>query len=427
MCSCTGDPHCKPFCGNYFDVQGLGVFSLAKIGSEEVQMVTYVCRPKQRWSGGLTVKCNQAIAIRMAGGNVISVHKDKGARFNGKKVQGRGRWPVVGVSKAGKTCNSRGKCRGGQMAFVKKGARNRFTSYKGLKMKVRLWKSFFKKGAMGVVVSLYKGAKVSDTNGICGTTCSKLHKPKTTGRRSRGKKYPCKDCLVGVGYFGALCPCTEFVAKGGKQVFKTKFKRVSKGRVPKKPSKKKQKMMIKNFKRQMAKCDRSFKRTSFGRLAWRHKALRRSITRAAKACAFDRIASKGGNKRNMKKSVCQVVRLAIKRSKPSKLLCRIVKRCGMKSKKCRKPAPPSRRRRKAAGRRRRSRRRRRKISKQRPKRKIRRGVVFGIQKNARRSSRRRRSRRRRSRSGCPKYKGKHTPWCPWSGWLDKWTPVGRRR
>ena len=198
---------------------------------------------------------------------------------------------------------------------------------------------------MGVVVSLYKGAKVSDTNGICGTTCSKLHKPKTTGRRSRGKKYPCKDCLVGVGYFGALCPCTEFVAKGGKQVFKTKFKRVSKGRVPKKPSKKKQKMMIKNFKRQMAKCDRSFKRTSFGRLAWRHKALRRSITRAAKACAFDRIASKGGNKRNMKKSVCQVVRLAIKRSKPSKLLCRIVKRCGMKSKKCRSRRRGSRRRR----------------------------------------------------------------------------------
>jgi len=75
-CECQGDPHCMPFHGNFFDIQQEGVFDMVSgpWGPEKVQMSTFVCRQPQDWSGGLTVKCNKAIAIRIDDNNVFTVH-----------------------------------------------------------------------------------------------------------------------------------------------------------------------------------------------------------------------------------------------------------------------------------------------------------------------------------------------------------------
>ena len=50
-----------------------------------MQMSTFVCRQPQDWSGGLTVKCNKAIAIRIDDNNVFTVHNKEGPKINGER------------------------------------------------------------------------------------------------------------------------------------------------------------------------------------------------------------------------------------------------------------------------------------------------------------------------------------------------------
>ena len=52
-----------------------------------VQMATRVCREPQSWSGGLTIKCANAVAIRIDDSNVFTIHKDKGTRINGEEIK----------------------------------------------------------------------------------------------------------------------------------------------------------------------------------------------------------------------------------------------------------------------------------------------------------------------------------------------------
>ena len=42
--------------------------------------VTYQCNSRQRWSGGLSVKCNRAIGVRIDHNNVFTLNKDWGGR-----------------------------------------------------------------------------------------------------------------------------------------------------------------------------------------------------------------------------------------------------------------------------------------------------------------------------------------------------------
>jgi hypothetical protein len=92
-------------------------------------------------------------------------------------------------------------------------------------------------------------------------------------------------------------------------------------------------------------CTHNFARAPFGRLIVRHKTFKKLVWSAARACAMDRIATKGlrqGNIRTMMGAVCRGVKTRISRGKPSKLLCRVVKRCGLRCHKCGLDKPPTR-------------------------------------------------------------------------------------
>ena len=133
LCSCVGDPHCKPFAGNWFDIQNQGVYDLMELESgEKVEMATYTCRKAQPWSGGLSIKCNVAIAIRTPKGKILTVHKDHGATYDGVHCEGKGsKWEGSLI-----------RCDGPRVAFHGKG------------LFVRTMKENFGRGAERVFFSL---------------------------------------------------------------------------------------------------------------------------------------------------------------------------------------------------------------------------------------------------------------------------------
>jgi hypothetical protein len=298
-CSCIGDPHCKPFCGNFFDIHYIGVFRVAKIGMEEVQMATYTCNRKQKWSGGLSVKCNKAIGVRVDGQNVFTVHKNQGSKYNGKRLTG---------------CKRLGK-----VAFCGRGTTG---MYIGSTMKARIKRQNFRAGAMCIYVSLKGGAKSSQTTGVCGSGCGKLY----NGRG--GGKFPCKNCRTGVGVWGGICPCKEHMTTN--QIFTNKF------RIPvKQPPIKKPAVDKRRLRRLTDGCTKQFRATPFGKLAWQHARTRRLAVTLAKQCGLDRYTSKKqGNKNAMEGNVCTSVRMMVRKSKTDMLLCKILAKCGSKSKKC---------------------------------------------------------------------------------------------
>merc|ERR1712078_265037 len=85
-----------------------------------------------------------------------------------------------------------------------------------------------------------------------------------------------------------------------------------------------------------AKCLKSVKKTPFGRLAYRHTLLRRAVKRAASNCAVDNLAGVRGrkpklNRRLVKRQICRVAAMSVRRANPNTVLCRVVRRCGRRS------------------------------------------------------------------------------------------------
>lgn len=381
-CSCTGDPHCKPFCGNFFDIQQLGVFRVARIGTEEVQMLTYQCNSRQRWSGGLTVKCNRKIGVRIDGQNVFTADKDRGFRANARGMNG---------------C----KNLSGRRVCGRKRGRNMKGNAHLRKMSVRISRQNFRSGAMCVYVSLKGGAKASQNNGICGSGCGKLY-----GGRGGGR-FPCNDCRTGAGVWGGMCNCKKYLTNN--QIFSNKFRQPRKMKPVAKPRVNKARL-----KKLTEGCLSKFAATPFGRVAMRHRALKKVANTAAKACGLDRYSSKKqGNKNAMLGVVCTKTRMMVKKSKPNGVLCQVLNRCGSKSKKCglKRKRPPKAfmaRKRRVKG-----------VNKG--------GGAPPVEARQKQVERRGGKLRRRARDGAghgnPKgckvtqaWANSHVKWCPWAGW-----------
>lgn len=287
-CSCTNDIHCRPFRGNFFDIHHARAFQMAKIGKEEVQMGLYHCRPAQRWSGGLKIACMKGMAVK---------------KSNGRTVQ----------------------------AYVR-----RRLDYRGKKLQARLT-------AGGAYVTLRNAAHVEQTNGVCGGKSMYKSLGKKGNWRINGRVvkknglFACNDCKLGVGVWGAQCDCKQYMLSSARQFFSRKFagpksKKVKKFR--------KSKLVIRKQKIRhlTSQCVRAFYRTPIGKLTMRHKTLRLTISRFARGCALDRLAGfkpkKTGNRNRMVANVCRAARAMANGKKPKKMLCRIVAKCGLKSKKC---------------------------------------------------------------------------------------------
>lgn len=93
------------------------------------------------------------------------------------------------------------------------------------------------------------------------------------------------------------------------------------------------------IRRDTQKCARTFFLTPVGRLVLRHEGLWRTVSTYARGCAVDGLAKfkprKVSNKGKVAANVCRTARaMATKSDGSDNLVCRIVKLCGLKSKKC---------------------------------------------------------------------------------------------
>lgn len=289
-CACTNDIHCKPFLGNWFDIHHARAFLMAKIGVEEIQMGLYHCRRAARWSGGLKIACMKGIAIKQSNGRKVDKYVRSHHRYNGKKLGAR----------------------------LTPG---------------------------GAFVYLRGGARPQQSKGVCGGPKEYKPKAKRGNRRmiggvKAGGKFPCADCYTGIGVWGAQCDCKQYVLSRNAQIFRKKFP----GPVGKPMKKAKPVKNARNkaadIKKQTEKCWRAFSRTPIGKMVMRHKKLKTTAWRMARGCALDHIAGfkpkkKGVKNRNrMIANTCREARNQIRPKKPDPYLCRVVAKCGLKSKAC---------------------------------------------------------------------------------------------
>jgi len=146
---------------------------MAKIGKEVAQMGLYSCRPPQRWSGGLKIACMKAVAVKTSSGSV-------------------------------------------KQAYVR-----RRLDYRGKKMQVRLTPG-------AAFVTLRGGARPEHSDGVCGgkkeyKNSGRGGRQRQIGRVKTNGKFPCNDCKLGVGVWGAQCDCKQFMLSRSDQLFSRKF------------------------------------------------------------------------------------------------------------------------------------------------------------------------------------------------------------
>ena len=97
------------------------------------------------------------------------------------------------------------------------------------------------------------------------------------------RRYPCRNCVRGAGYFGALCPCKEFHVTNDAAILFTRKPNPRKW----KKSSKKIRIRKRLVRRYRSWCLRFIHRQPFGRLALRHRRLRKRV----------RLPSRGGSRR----------------------------------------------------------------------------------------------------------------------------------
>lgn len=195
--------------------------------------------------------------------------------------------------------------------------------------------------------------------------------------------------------WGGLCGFKQFLTKNN-QIFTNKF------RIPRKqPKIHKPKIDKAKLRRLTAGCMSAFKTTPVGREAMKHRFLAKVAKTASKSCGLDRYAKKNaGNKNAMIGSICTQTRMLVKKSRPSGVLCRVLRKCGSKSKKCDLP-------------------------KKRPRGKLmarkRRVVKVNRNRNGRRGRRKTCAEVRKFNRNLRR-NGQTADWCPWVGW-SRWKTV----
>jgi hypothetical protein len=147
--------------------------------------------------------------------------------------------------------------------------------------------------------------------------------------------YPCKKCVAGLGYVGALCSCHEFLVGTQDQLFAKKlppgtWEKMGQAKLNQK------KMLVKQKK-----CLLFMVKQPVGLLAWKHPALRPMLISASNDCALDALTGTGkGNARfnraELITNICNANMMLVSKRHPSKILCTIVKKCRLKTKRCRK-------------------------------------------------------------------------------------------
>jgi hypothetical protein len=289
-------------------VQHNGVFILTKYRQFQVQALLYKCRPRQRWSGGLSAKCAKAFAVQVADGKVVTIRHVPGgagkASLNGK--------PLVNGQKTIGTAWI--LVRSG---YVLKATTGNFAVVANVKSKLSK-----------IYIGLKNQQLLGKLDGLCGGG-RQLYKA-----RNSAATYPCTRCMKGVGYFGAICPCKEFFIKDpARQLF------THTAQTPAWHKMARLKVNRAKLAAKYRKCLRSILKTPFGKLAYKHRLLKGTVKRSAGSCAVDAMAGMKGrkpalNRRMVKRQICRVAKMSLRRSNPNRLLCAVIRKCGKNSPKC---------------------------------------------------------------------------------------------
>jgi hypothetical protein len=338
-CYGTGDPHIFPFMGGKFDVHHAGVFSAFKSndGKIDLQVSFVTCRAKQKWSGGLSVKCTDAIAIKFGAGQVLETSiSSLGLKLDGKALTSQ------------KDYDSGESIRPAPLVGGKKTIKHLLDSPQ---FRLALWTQ---KLYATFILSLKDRSLFTKAPGLCGgggimqyTKVKHQNRAEDNAARiaNGGKEigYPCQKCVAGIGYVGALCSCQEFLVPEGSEIFAKKIanpdwedEELEQERPAAKESK-----PLKKYKQ---KCLVYLLGKPMGALAFQHAALKPAVISAVNDCAEDIAAGEdeeegeGGkiawNEESMYELICEQMKALVDKANPSKVLCQLVKKCDMESRSC---------------------------------------------------------------------------------------------
>jgi len=337
ICYGTGDPHIFPFIGGKYDLHHAGVFSVLKSDKLEVQAKLETCRSKQKWSAGLSIKCITATAVRFGGGQVLETSiESRGLTLNGKALTSQ------------KDYDSGESIIPGALAGASKETKHTLDAPT---FQLRLW-------TMTEYATFILALKDSSSfghgrsPGLCGggglsqyTKVANQDKAEDNMARiaNGGAEigYPCKKCIAGLGYMGAMCSCHEFLVAESDEIFSKKLAEES-WEDDSTDDQSEQLEHDSDLREYKSKCLDYLLGKPMGALAFQHAALKHVVIDAVGNCAEDIAADEVPegqdkvlwNEDRMNELICEEMEQLVDDKKVSKVLCELVHKCGMKSEKC---------------------------------------------------------------------------------------------
>jgi hypothetical protein len=340
----TGDPHIVPFIGSNFDLHHSGTFQLLKregaAGGVQIQVRLVMCRPAQSWSGGLTAKCSAGFAIQADAHTVLETsykfNPDEGHFEGSRRLYRNGRpLPMPGTSNIG-----------GLKITSDPGVAHEFPDLPGgsildsshsivaddyvVKISINAY-------YMTMLFALRTRSLFGKLPGVCGGGGEEqfalaFKKTETEAAKAAGGAdigYPCQKCVGGLGQYGALCSCHEFLVAPAAQLFMEKESLAAWKQTVDTPA---SQMDQDKLKQARMKCLKAMVDTPTGKLAFGVLQLRSKILANLDDCAIDHDAgiasdSPGLNRKEFEAGICRQVGQMFSPSAPSKQLCHILILC----------------------------------------------------------------------------------------------------
>lgn len=319
-----------PFIGGKYDVQHDGVFTAIKNEAHhfEVQQQIVYCRPAQPWSGGLTVKCNDGLAVRIDKDHVLETSKsNQKLKLNGVALP-KGTKTVGDVTIKAELLQKTDSKGGLTLTY----SEHQITSphFKILFDTNSLLTRFF--------ISLKARSWYGHSPGLCGGGGAVQYKQVPHAERADDNQaevvnggsvigYPCQHCVAGIGYVGAMCRCKEFLVAPDKQLFQKKQALPEWHHSEWRPPDASTTNTVESMKRR---CLAFLDTFPAGRLAYSHPALKPMVVDAIDECAQDREAGVGPvhfDRESLLEEVCDESDYMIREKNPSVVLCKIADEC----------------------------------------------------------------------------------------------------
>jgi len=341
ICFSGGDPHFYPFIGGKFDLHHEGIFQTIKYEPAhfEIQQQIVYCRPEQDWSGGLTVKCNAGLAVRIDAENIVetSYKPDFGPPPEGSPAADLDVQLFLNGQPITTMQNLNGiKVTPGEL---KTGTETTTHVINGPNFAVKI-------ETMSLFLEFTLGLKGAGRNwfgrapGLCGGGGESQYRlPKrvvgpisgnAAGVENGGENYgyPCQDCVAGIGYVGAICKCHEWLVGPDNQIFQIKSP-LPQWKIEQTPVESPAEQAAMSADKQ--KCSNFVNSLPIGEMAKKITVLASKLAEAIDNCVADKEAGVGGgprlNRQNIVQNICGEAQLMTRATDPAPELCDLQRQC----------------------------------------------------------------------------------------------------